>query len=541
MGSCATKIPNEVPKQVTEQKVVFTDSPTPKQTHPVKTEAPEPIETYLKINNIPFDRDISNNHEFHACEFKVAESKESLHSCVSIQRICNVLQFYQHYHANRTSDDRFSKISKYLPSCTYLINDYHHILEHHLNEDKNSKLSVADQFREINHRIMSKENNLYCDIAKCKCFCRNNRERENTSIRSDDKYTSIYIDLLDSIHCYFIHSVDTGYRIINTDKYDTAHENICNENVAYDKELSQLKAYLHSKRQKLQNIRGLNRIQNNKFMTKILDPDENDDEKKKTVKEADSDSDDEEIDEEHYQTQYSFGQRYEYWTETYNEQYYMVAKYCSLKTELLCNKICSINVDVFDAALNKSKELLQKSDKLKQSKSCIDRLNDSYGIPANHELGIQNVLSIVLYTDYDTLSSKFSQTFRKMECNETDERIRERHREYCNWSKILCETVNCWGNKMENINIERFYHGVSAVYFDSYIAQFNSPTSTTSQLAIATIFARNDGIILELNKYSGNLWSKRLRCFNCAFISYFGNEDERLFIQPPFAKYYYLE
>eukprot|EP01084_Bolivina_argentea_P001994 3679_1 len=210
MGSCATKIPNEVPKQVTEQKVVFTDSPTPKQTHPVKTEAPEPIETYLKINNIPFDRDISNNHEFHACEFKVAESKESLHSCVSIQRICNVLQFYQHYHANRTSDDRFSKISKYLPSCTYLINDYHHILEHHLNEDNMTKHKSNEAFKLIQQILQ--QNNLICNIHTCPIYVRNNRMREKDTIECDN-HAFIYIDLLDTKHCYFMHSVDIGYRI----------------------------------------------------------------------------------------------------------------------------------------------------------------------------------------------------------------------------------------------------------------------------------------------------------------------------------------
>ena len=43
-------------------------------------------------------------------------------------------------------------------------------------------------------------------------------------------------------------------------------------------------------------------------------------------------------------------------------------------------------------------------------------------------------------------------------------------------------------------------------------------------MEVATTFSNEDGIILELvkeNEFSG------LRSFNCAFLSTFGNEDER--------------
>eukprot|EP01084_Bolivina_argentea_P049751 91492_1 len=81
------------------------------------------------------------------------------------------------------------------------------------------------------------------------------------------------------------------------------------------------------------------------------------------------------------------------------------------------------------------------------------------------------------------------------------------------------------------------------MYFDKFISTFNSPTSTTSKLQIAAIFA-NDGVVLELTKYVNHDIigrRKKLRYFNCSFLSSFGNEDERLFIQPPLSHSYLLK
>merc|ERR1712129_561849 len=50
-----------------------------------------------------------------------------------------------------------------------------------------------------------------------------------------------------------------------------------------------------------------------------------------------------------------------------------------------------------------------------------------------------------------------------------------------------------------------------------------SPTSTTSQLSVASMFAsESDGLILELARSS-----RCLRYFDCAWLSVFGNEDEK--------------
>ena len=94
----------------------------------------------------------------------------------------------------------------------------------------------------------------------------------------------------------------------------------------------------------------------------------------------------------------------------------------------------------------------------------------------------------------------------------------------------MVETVNVFGTKMNESKVSVFYHGVSLMYFDSFRAAFNGPTSTTTALAVAAIFAADNGIILELAHK--DRWSEDVRYFNCSFVSAFGNEQERIFIRP---------
>ena len=68
------------------------------------------------------------------------------------------------------------------------------------------------------------------------------------------------------------------------------------------------------------------------------------------------------------------------------------------------------------------------------------------------------------------------------------------------------------------------------MHLNRFIASFNGPCSTTTKLAVAAIFATDDGIVLEMAKHEAH---GALRYLNCSFVSCFPNEDERLFIMPP--------
>ena len=86
-----------------------------------------------------------------------------------------------------------------------------------------SNKSVHEINEEFNNlHTMLRRDNIRCDFGKCSSIRRYHRIRENIdnleqqSLRSHN--LQFYIDLMDTIHCYFIHSFDLGMRI-KFDKY----------------------------------------------------------------------------------------------------------------------------------------------------------------------------------------------------------------------------------------------------------------------------------------------------------------------------------
>eukprot|EP01083_Nonionella_stella_P136659 415955_1 len=114
-------------------------------------------------------------------------------------------------------------------------------------------------------------------------------------------------------------------------------------------------------------------------------------------------------------------------------------------------------------------------------------------------LTLQNLMSIVLYTDYTKLQYEFTKTFRSINEKETTNMIKERNREYWNWAKLLKETVYNFGTSLEGSQAKKriFYTGMSEMIFDSFYQSFVLPTSTSAHKEVATLFAQ-DGLILEL-------------------------------------------
>eukprot|EP01084_Bolivina_argentea_P000172 324_1 len=337
---------------------------------------------------------------------------------------------------------------------------------------------------------MNKRNNLQCDIKTCKIYKRNNRQRESDNISSDNDVLNYIIDILDSIHCYFIHSVDTGYRILDG-IHESSDDSKDDKSIYYDKQLLTLKSHLKSKRKEIEQIRGGLRVQNNKFMTNIISVKQMNETEIKSNNESFND-DNERME----NAEYCFGYQFcttNRWGVAINK------KYSCLKEEIVTNKIYSLELNVFNAAHEKARSLLNNSEIIKTFKA---KYTESYGeeIQEGRSLDIIHILSVIFYTDYDTLSYNFSATFRKMDLIEKRSELTNRNKEYGNWTMLLAETVNCYGTNVSEANIQSFYHGVSFLYFNSFIGHFNSPTSTTSKLAVATIFAKNDGIILELTK-----------------------------------------
>ena len=143
-----------------------------------------------------------------------------INDCNAIQHIQSTLEFYQHALDEQSEHSLDSLILKYFEENANTINEYHHILLQHLSTG--NKSTDNKNFRLI-HQIFSKS--IKCDIGNCKKYMRNNRNRQRQELKNEyektfnlqcksDPNALFFKEFLDSIHCYFIHSIETGMRII---------------------------------------------------------------------------------------------------------------------------------------------------------------------------------------------------------------------------------------------------------------------------------------------------------------------------------------
>jgi len=143
----------------------------------------------------------------------------------------------------------------------------------------------------------------------------------------------------------------------------------------------------------------------------------------------------------------------------------------------------------------------------------------------NTPIAFDNLLSLVLYTDYSDLSAYFSSTFRKKWTFEPLEGVKARNRKYWFWTKALTETVQVYGQFGDDLP-GPFYTGMSKVL---NMPQFNiflqSPTSTSAELAVAMRFSGQTGMIIQFQNKTGD--AQFCSGFDCSFLSRYKEEEER--------------
>ena len=140
------------------------------------------------------------------------------------------------------------------------------------------------------------------------------------------------------------------------------------------------------------------------------------------------------------ETEYNFGEKVYFWDwhkdnnkedAIYNagdpyKKWYIPKKYDNLEEEILQNEIETLDKDRYELAKDKAKRLIKlKSFKKLKSKNAdkywigrkrADEFN--YNILDGLSIKLEHIISIILYTDYDTLSYHFSRSFRKLSKNE---------------------------------------------------------------------------------------------------------------------------
>ena len=433
--------------------------------------------------------------------------------CRSIEIIISALYDYQ-----LINDSEFSDIKQYVckikTQTTMILDAYHHILFCHLN---GSRRENNVEFEKIYHKIAEK--NINCNINICKKYIRNQRDRDNelrndTDIKNEidekndnhsdnssldiilndnlEKTDIFHIDILDTIHSYFMHSYDAGFRINIKDlqdRYGIHDTNFVanNEKRLYkDDELLDIQQIINKRRINInRNMRREQRSMNNRFRMQYQN------EKKSMTNNINikQNNDDEEKTEEHKQAVsginnsvkaqkqstnncYSFGHRFYYWEWYKNRdeedveynigysycEWYIDRKYKNLKEELLDNEISNLDQNKWDKTMFEVK-MNMPSIHRKQLLSDKRGKKLHYGIKAQETISIEHLLSVKLYTSFDVLSFKFSTTFRKLNKNESNKQLKERNAQYSNWSRLLRETVECFGTRVDESAIKIFYHG----------------------------------------------------------------------------------
>ena len=205
--------------------------------------------------------------------------------------------------------------------------------------------------------------------------------------------------------------------------------------------------------------------------------------------------------------------------------WYIKKKYNNLEDEILNNNIHQLNKKQFTQNVMQKAKTLIETRKAKNIKADTFLFGRRYGFEEGSLITEEHLMSLILYCSFTDLSFEFTKTFRKITKAENIQSCKQRNREYWNWSKLLVETVNIFCEEQRGWESKKiYYHGVSLLNFGSLRGHFSSPTSTSAQIEVATIFAGDTGIIIELKP-------RQTMSFNCGWISSFSNEDEYLYFQ----------
>ena len=215
---------------------------------------------------------------------------------------------------------------------------------------------------------------------------------------------------------------------------------------------------------------------------------------------------------------------------------YVDQRYSSFKEEIMHYRIQIPTIDAFTKIITKARYFIDTDEARSIKASVWYCTPQHYGIPNKSPLKCWNLISIILYTDFDALSSNFSGSFRKLHTFETLQSVKYRNSKYWWWSKTLRETIELYGiSRRGNINEDDrnsglcgpFFTGMSCVLdVPQFAISLNSPTSTSIHIEVAINFGGEDGMIIQLNNQKGTV-PEDLTAFDCSWMSRYSGEDER--------------
>ena len=158
------------------------------------------------------------------------------------------------------------------------------------------------------------------------------------------------------------------------------------------------------------------------------------------------------------------------------------------------------------------------------------------GIEIGAPITEMHVVAILLYCDFDELSTAFSRTFRSMTLWETMESVKRRNSNFYHLSKLLKEAVHIWGTCGESSGTTKFWCGLDfKVFAPKCLINLYGPLSTTTDFVVASAFGNNgNGSILRISNEE-TFYGPKVRFLEVAALSNYSNENERLFFGSRFA------
>eukprot|EP01083_Nonionella_stella_P074419 201878_1 len=455
-----------------------------------------------------------------------------LNQCLALKNITNVMNRYKSYiqsilsggDTNNNEQSKQSCVSKAVYSTpaskteynnVYLLNDFNHLSQHHSNQ-------FEDIYNILNQTIYDGD---CCKLSTCALMKRHCRNRSEITT-NESLLTGLYTNnddrtqqqLLDRVHCHFFHTFDVGYKLTAREKKEILdHEQSEDTSRAHQIISSKIasKSKMPSKQDKFQNI-----------------------------------------------PQYSYGHRFYYWHgyKAYNEstdpvhwgkhldvplahsngsvisEWYIEPKHGNLKSEMLQNDICTIGETQWKTLLEKANNHC-RSNNAKSMVCSRDKTAKWYDLRLGVPITVNQIAAMMIYCNFDLLSKKFTETYRKLNDAESDDDLIQRHRNYYWMGRYLRECVECFGMRHDFAwKSIKVYHGVNVQYmFPSLFAHIKGPFSTTRSYTVAAVFCGNKGMVLEMNM-STDSWKQHshdgedaynsMACCDMRWISDYSYEDE---------------
>eukprot|EP01084_Bolivina_argentea_P071629 130175_1 len=274
-------------------------------------------------------------------------SSHCLHNCLFFKRFLQVMNM----HSNKHTDDINIKNA---------LDDYLHLLHEHDNDE---------DFEVIVNTLQC------CNIRQCSGFKRNGRDRSKND--ANEENANMALEILDKIHCYFMHSYDVGYRLtvdektkISIDKYESKTKDLD----FTDMTLLNMKQLLSQKQNMLQDvIAPLNSRKKIMF---------------------------------HFGIPFFYGDEYNQ-SKTWRDHNYDIdfvkenfkrisPKYASLKEELTGNTLAVLTIEQFNNEYGKA----------------LLHFDSEFCKRSFPSIPFEYILSLMVYCNYTHLQYEFSKTYR---------------------------------------------------------------------------------------------------------------------------------